>query len=246
MNFNTVQLKKGLKDSLPIALGYLPIAFTVGMAIVAKGISVLMNALFSLSASAIATVTTAKLMVVNSDYLGAFLALFLLNLRHIVLSLALSQRLENNVSLWKRFLIGIGITDENFAFAIRQKGEITADYYIGVTILPWFAWIIGTIVGSVVGNVLPEVLTVSMNMAIYAMLLYALVPGAKESRPALYTIVIAGFLSTAVRYIKPYFVGNKVAFFVLSPSMSLVFGSILSAGLIAAIFPKEDDGEDTF
>ena len=238
LKIDTVQLKKGIKDGLPIGLGYLPIAFTVGMGIISKGFSIITNALFSLSVSPMATITTTNLMSTGENYLGIFLALFLLNLRHIVLSLALSQRLGTKVPLWKKFLVGIGITDENFAFAIRNKGEISADYYIGVTIFPWITWIVGAILGSIVGNILPEVLTVAMSMAIYGMLLYALVPSAKESRPALYTIVIAGILSTMFKWISPYFLENKIISFVLSPSISLVLGAILSAAIIAIKFPK--------
>ncbi len=239
MKIDVAQFKKGVKDGLPIGLGYLPIAFTVGMGIIAKGFSIITNALFSLSVSAMATITTTNLMSTGEGYIGIFLALFLLNLRHIVLSLALSQRLEANVPLWKKLLVGVGITDENFALTIRKKGEISADYYIGVTIFPWLSWVIGAIAGSIVGNVLPQVLTVAMSMAIYGMLLYALVPSAKESRPALYAMIIAGILSTIFKWIRPYFLDNNVISFILSPSISLVVGAILSASIIAIKFPKK-------
>ena len=240
----TADFKAGLKDGLPIGLGYLPIAFTVGMGLIAKGFSILVNAMFSLSVSAMATITTTNLMSTGDSYIGIFLALFLLNLRHIVLSLALSQRIEPNVSLLKRLLIGVGITDENFALAIRKKGEITADYYIGVTVFPWVAWILGAIAGSIAGNILPDVVSVAMNMAIYGMLLYALVPSAKESMPALYTIIIAGLLSTFLKWVSQFFKDNKVMSFILSPSISLVFGAILSAAMVAAIFPKKTEDND--
>lgn len=239
MKIDIVQLKKGIKDGLPIGLGYLPIAFTVGMGIISKGFSIITNALFSLSVSAMATITTTNLMSTGESCLGIFLALFLLNLRHIVLSLALSQRLETNVPLWKKFFVGIGITDENFALAIRNKGEISADYYIGVTVFPWITWVIGAILGSIIGNILPDTLTIAMSMAIYGMLLYALVPSAKESRPALYTIVIAGIFSTLFKWVRPYFLDNKIISFLLSPSISLVLGAILSAAVVAAKFPKK-------
>lgn len=229
----------GLKDGLPIGLGYLPISFTVGMGLIAKGFSFFTNALSSLSVTAMGTITMTSLMASGESYVGIFMALLLLNLRHVVLSLALSQRLEQNVPTLKKILIGIGITDENFALAIRKEGEITANYYLGVTVFPWICWIAGAIAGSITGNVLPPMITVAMQMAIYGMLLYALVPSAKKSRPALYTIALAGAISTALNLVKPFFIGNKIINFVLSPSISLVFGSILSAAIIALKFPSK-------
>ncbi len=233
----------GLRDGLPIGLGYLPIAFTVGMGIIAKGFSFLTNALSSLSITAMGTITMTSLMASGETYLGIFMALLLLNLRHVVLSLALSQRLERNVPVIKKFLVGLGITDESFAVAISKSGEITANYFIGVAVFPWICWVVGAIAGSIAGDILPQKVTVAMQMAIYGMLLYALVPSAKKSRPALYTIVLAGILSTLIRWLRPFCSGNKVTAFVFSPSISLVLGSILSATIIALKFPTHNCNE---
>ena len=244
INKEKSQFIAGLKEGLPIGLGYLPIAFTVGMGLISKGFSFLTNALSSFSVTAMGTITMTSLMSSGEAYVGIFLALFLVNLRHVVLSLALSQRLERDVPLLKKFFIGIGITDENFAVAIRKDGDITANYYIGVTVFPWICWVLGAIAGSIAGDILPPILTTAMQMALFGMLLYALVPSAKKSRPALYTIVLAGILSSVLKWLRPHFSGNKIVDFVLSPSISLVLGSILSAAIIAAKFPsskKEND-----
>ena len=238
------QFMTGVKEGLPIGLGYLPIAFTVGMGLISKGFSFLTNFLSSFSVTAMGTITMTSLMSSGETYIGIFLALFLVNLRHIVLSLALSQRLERNVPLFKKFLVGIGITDENFALAIRKDGDISANYYIGVTVFPWICWVVGAVAGSIAGDILPPLLTTAMQMALYGMLLYALVPAAKKSRPALYTMIIAGLLSTAIRWLRPCFTGNKVMSFILSPSISLVFGSIVGAAIVAAKFPSKDEEEE--
>jgi len=238
------QFMAGVKDGLPIGLGYLPIAVTVGMGLIAKGFSFLTNFLSSFSVTAMGTITMTSLMTSGETYIGIFLALFLINLRHIVLSLALSQKLERNVPIFKRFLIGIGITDENFAVAISKGGEISASYYIGVTVFPWLCWILGAVTGSLVGDILPPTLTTAMQMALCGMLLYALVPSAKKSRTALYTIVLSGLVSTAISRLRPLFANNSVMSFVFSPSISLVIGSILSASIIAAKFPSKEDGEE--
>lgn len=237
------QFIAGLKEGLPIGLGYLPIAFTVGMGLISKGFSFLTNALSSFSVTAMGTITMTSLMSSGEAYVGIFLALFLVNLRHIVLSLALSQRLERNVPLFKKFLIGIGITDESFAVAIRKNGDISANYYIGITVFPWICWIVGAIAGSIAGDILPHTLTTAMQMALFGMLLYALVPSAKKSRPALYTIVLAGALSSVLKWLRPHFSGNKIMDFILSPSISLVLGSILSAAIIAAKFPSKKEND---
>jgi len=244
MNNKNSQFMTGVKDGLPIGLGYLPIAFTVGMGLIAKGFSFLTNALSSFSITAMGTITMTSLMASGETFIGIFMALFLVNLRHIVLSLALSQRLEPNVPTWKRFLVGLGITDENFALAIGKEGEISASYFLGVSVFPYICWVVGAIAGSLAGDILPPILTVAMQMALYGMLLYALVPSAKKSRPALYTMIIAGILSTVFSKLRPVFSDNKAISFVLSPSISLVVGAILSASIIAAKFPSKNESEE--
>lgn len=231
-------LKKGLKDGFPIGLGYLPLAFTLGMNATTGGFNLLASVVMSaLSFTGVGQMTTMDLMSKHSTYFGLFVALLVINLRNIVLSLSLAQRMNNKVGFFKRLIISMGNTDEIFALTIRYKGEIPANYFLGVMTLPYAAWIIGVLVGSIASSLVPQSICTAMGMALYAMLIAAVVPACKESKPILYTAALSGVLSCILQWISPI----KA---VLKASGIIVVGSLISAIIIAILFPVKSTPEE--
>lgn len=231
-------LKKGLKDGFPIGLGYLPLAFTLGMNATTGGFNLLASVVMSaLSFTGVGQMTTMDLMSKHSTYFGLFVALLVINLRNIVLSLSLAQRMNNKVGFFKRLIISMGNTDEIFALTIRYKGEIPANYFLGVMTLPYAAWIIGVLVGSIASSLVPQSICTAMGMALYAMLIAAVVPACKESKPILYTAALSGVLSCILQWIPSI----KEA---LKASGIIVVGSLISAIIVAILFPVKSTSEE--
>lgn len=231
-------LKKGLKDGFPIGLGYLPLAFTLGINATAGGFALLPSIIMSaLSFTGVGQMTTMDLMLKHSTYLGLFIALLVINLRNIVLSLSLAQRINNNIGFFKRLVMAMGNTDEIFALTIRYKGEIPANYFLGVMTLPYAAWIAGTLVGSIASTLVPQEICTAMGMALYAMLIASVVPACKESKTIFYTAALSGVISCVLQWIPPI---QKI----LQASGIIVIGSLISAMIIAFIFPVDSKPEE--
>mgnify|MGYP002580767768 FL=1 len=111
--------RKGLKDGLPIGLGYFAVSFTFGMMAVSNGIPVEAAVVISLT-----NVTSAgqfsglTLMLAHGSYVELALSQFIINLRYCLMSCSLSQKLDDKTPFFHRFLIGYGVTDEIFGVSV--------------------------------------------------------------------------------------------------------------------------------
>lgn len=236
--------KTGLKDGFPIGFGYLPLAFTVGLGAVNMGLKLPISmAMSMLSFTGVGQLTAMDLISRGESYIGFFLALLVINLRNIVLSLSMSQKLEPKTKLGKKLVLAMGNTDEIFALTIRREGKLPANYLLGVMTLPYAAWFLGALVGNVAGDILPIQIVIAMKMALYAMLIASVVPASKESKPILYVAIFSGILSCTLKWLRPLFTGesglDKLMSGILSPSGVLIIGSIVCAGIIGKLFPVE-------
>ena len=253
MGKKTSLFKTGLKDGYPIGFGYLPLAFTLGIGASNMGLKLPVSiAMSMLSFTGVGQLTAMDLISRNESYIGFFLALLVINLRNIVLSLSMSQKLDPKTKLGKKLVLAMGNTDEIFALTIRREGKLPANYLLGVMTLPYAAWFLGAFVGGVAGDILPPQITIAMKMALYAMLIASIVPAVKESRPIMYVAIISGTLSCILKWLRPLFTGesglDKVMSGILSPSGVIIIGSLVSAGIIGAMFPvmnknKEEEQE---
>lgn len=245
----TSLFKTGLKDGYPIGLGYLPLAFTLGIGASNMGLKLPVSiAMSMLSFTGVGQLTAMDLISRGESYIGFFLALLVINLRNIVLSLSMSQKLDPKTKLGKKLVLAMGNTDEIFALTIRREGKLPANYLIGVMAMPYATWFLGAFVGSVAGDILPVQITIAMKMALYAMLIASVVPAAKESKPILFVALISGTLSCVLKWIKPLFDGtsgfDKIMSTILSPSGVIIIGSIVSAGIIGSMFPVSTKDEE--
>ena len=117
----------GFRKGIPIGLGYLPVSFTFGVMAVAGGIPVLLTVFTSVSnLTSAGQFAGAKLIFASAGYFEIALTTFVINIGYMLMSLALSQRLEEKTSVWQRLLIGYGVTDEVFAIASVEKKRLTA------------------------------------------------------------------------------------------------------------------------
>lgn len=116
---NRKKFLEGLRDGLPIALGYLAVSFGIGISCHAAGITALQGFLMSLFNNASAgeyggiTVITE-----NAGVWMMVLMTLIINARYMLMSCALSQKLSPDTPLGVRMLIGFDVTDEVFGIAI--------------------------------------------------------------------------------------------------------------------------------
>jgi len=202
----------GTKQSIPIALGYFPVSFTFGLMAVRGGIPVWIVILISMTnLTSAGQFAGTNLIIAGSGYVEITVTTFIINIRYMLMSLSLSQKLTQGVSSIKRWTMAFGITDETFTVAAMQKKDITYPYMMGLEVLPYIGWASGTAAGAIVCTLLPETLQNSMGIALYAMFIALVIPAAKKSKAALSVAAGAILISSVLKWI-PLFSFISVAY----------------------------------
>lgn len=226
------EFNKGLKDGIPIALGYLAVSFSVGIMVISGGLSAFQGAVMSLT-----NVTSAgqfagiRIIVAGGTIFELILTQFIINLRYALMSLSLSQKLDKEVKLWQRFLIAFANTDEIFAVAMSHQKSLTFPYMLGLQALPIAGWTSGTVLGAVACHLMPESVSTAMNVMLYGMFIAVVIPAAKKSRHVLMVALLAVALSCLFANV-PVLSG-------VSDGMAIIICTVIAAGAGALI-----SGED--
>ena len=194
--------KKGLKDGLPICLGYFSVSFAFGIFSVENGLTVFQAVLISLmnltSAGQLAAV---PIIAAGGTLAELALSQLVINSRYSLMSVSLSQKLSPSVTLLKRMAIAYANTDEIFAVSVSNKEDVGSRYMAGIILLPVLGWTSGTLIGAVAGNILPPMVTAALGVAIYGMFIAIVVPVAKKEKNTALCVLMAIALSCAFRYI---------------------------------------------
>ncbi len=220
----------GLRDGVPIALGYLSVSFSVGILAIASGLTVFQGALMSLT-NVTSAGQFAGIQVIAAGGALAELALtqVIINLRYALMSLSLSQNLSEDVTIRQRLAIAFANTDEIFAVAMGHGKNLTFSYMMGLESLPVLGWTAGTVLGAVAGEVLPASVSGALSIALYAMFLAIVLPVARRQRSVLLVVVLAAVFRCALYYL-PMFAG-------ISAGMAIIFCTVAAAFLGAWLFP---------
>ena len=227
-------IKNGFKDGFPIGLGYFSVSFAFGLSTVTAGFTVWQALLISMtnltSAGQLAGVT---LMAAFASLFEIALAQLVINVRYSLMSISLSQKLDDSFKTRDRFILSAFITDEIFAVA-SSYSVISRTYMRALAVLPYIGWTLGTLSGAALGHVLPADLVSSLGIAIYGMFVAIIIPPAKKSRPILGVVLTAAGLSCLMRY-------TPVSRYI-SEGFAIIICAIVAAVVFAALCPvKEDD-----
>jgi len=225
---------KGLKHGIPIALGYIPVSFTFGLMAVKGGIPVVAAILISMTnLTSAGQFAGMNLIIEGASLIEIALTTFIVNLRYMLMSISLSQKLSNKIPDFKKYILAFGITDEIFAISAVQPGELTSSYMAGLITIPYIGWALGTAMGALTSSLLPPTLQSAMGIALYCMFIAIVVPAAKESKAALVVALTAITISSAFTWI-PYI--NS-----LSTGWVIIIATIVASSIGAVIFPREED-----
>ena len=201
-SFNGYTMGEGVKDGLPIGLGYLSVSFTFGILAVSKGLSWLQAGLISLTnITSAGQVAGLGIMTAAGGIIAMIISQIVINLRYSLMGIALSQKADKTMTPLLRILLAYGITDEIFGVAVSKKHEFGARYFFGLTVLPVIGWVAGTVIGAILGQVFPDFLTNALAIGIYGMFVSIVLPKAKHDKVILGSSVLACILSTLMFYI---------------------------------------------
>ena len=226
--------KMGLRDGIPICLGYLPVAFAFGLLATTSGLSVLEAVLISaLNVTSAGQLAAVPIIAGGGGFLELGLAQLIINLRYALMSVSLSQKMGESVTLSDRFAIAFVNTDEVFAVASSHKGMVGRKYLYALIVSPFLGWTVGTLLGAVAGNILPGIVVSALGIAIYAMFVAIVIPAAREEKSTALCALVSALLS-CIFYFAP--VLNKV-----SSGFVVIICSVAASALFAAIAPIPDE-----
>lgn len=228
--FEGYTIGEGVKDGLPIGLGYLSVSFTFGILAVSKGLSWVQAALISITnITSAGQVAGLGIMTATGGILAMIVSQIIINLRYSLMGIALSQKADRTMTPLLRILLAYGITDEIFGVAVSKKYEFGARYFFGLTILPVTGWVAGTVIGAILGQVFPAFLTNALAIGIYGMFVSIVLPKAKHDKVILNVSLLACLLSSVFFFVP-----------VLSEYVSQGFAVIISAVIsaLAGVFVR--------
>ncbi|MCF0225055.1 MAG: AzlC family ABC transporter permease [Fibrobacter sp.] len=224
---------KGVKDGFPIGIGYFAVSFSFGIA-ASKVLSWPFVTLISMT-----NLTSAGQFAglqIMADAAGTLLemiiATFFINLRYSLMAISLSQKVSASFTTPKRILLATGITDEIYAVSMAQQQAVTPRYFLGLMLLPYLGWSMGTLSGAVCGEILPGLVTNALGIALYGMFIAIVVPQMKINRPTSIAVAIAIALSLAFKYV-PALNGVTVGF-------AIIICALVASIVAAILFPVKE------
>jgi predicted branched-subunit amino acid permease len=234
---NFVQWKNGVKDGIPICLGYFAVSFTFG--IMAKGAGLTpFEAVFMSLTNLTSAGQFAALGIISasSTYLEMAFTQFILNLRYCLMSCSISQKLDKNKAFCHRFLVAFGVTDEIFGVSVLRSGALNPFYNYGLMSAAIPGWTLGTLCGVLSGSILPERIISALSIAIYGMFLAIIIPPARGNKLLACIIMISMLLSLLFA---------KLSLFSwISGGFKIIILTVLIAGIAALLFPIKDENEE--
>ena len=228
---------EGLRDGLPIGLGYFAVAFSLGIVAQSAGLNAVQGFIASFfnvaSAGEYALFTSIKAGV---TYAEVAIITLVVNARYLLMSCALSQKFDPNTSLIHRFFVGFGVTDEIFGITIARPGYINPVYNYGAIAISVPLWSLGTALGIIAGNFLPARIVSALSVALYGMFIAIIIPPAKKN------LIIA--IAVVVSFISSYICGIIPIVKDLSGGTRTIILTILISSIIAIIKPVEEENNN--
>ena len=235
---DTVQFRQGLRDGVPIGLGYFAVSFTFGMMAVSGGLTPGQAVLISLTnLTSGGQFAGLDIILASGSLWEMALTQLVINLRYCLMSFSLSQKLGQGISLPHRFVVAFGNTDEIFGVSAAREGRLSPWYNYGAMCVAIPGWTLGTLAGGVSGGLLPDFLVSAFSVAIYGMFLAVIIPPAKKNRAVLLVVIGAMAVSTLFTVIP---VLKQV-----SSGFVIIIATLLAAGAAAYFCPVHDKGGDT-
>lgn len=227
---------EGIRDGLPIGLGYFAVAFSLGIVAQAAGLNAVQGFIASFtnvaSAGEYALFTSIQ---AGATFIEVAIITLVVNARYLLMSCALSQRFDEKTPLIHRFLVGFGITDEIFGISIAREGYVNPWYNYGAITIAVPLWSIGTSLGIIAGNMLPNRVVSALSVALYGMFIAIIIPPAKKNLVIAVAVVvsfIASYACIVLPWIKDVSGGTR----------TIILTVIISA-VVALVKPVNDEDE---
>ncbi|MBP0725927.1 AzlC family ABC transporter permease [Bacillus sp. RG28] len=224
--------REGLIASVPLVIGYLPVAFTFGL--LAKQSEI--NMFNTMSMSGLVYAGASQFMGLSMFLKGIstfqiLLATFILNFRNFVMSLSFNHQ-QRHIPKGKRIYLSLTLTDENYAITSLNNQSSNqklkdSNYFIALHSVAYLSWLIGTLLGVLFSNFIPATLRDSMGISIYALFIGLLTPAIRSNWKSCVIVLISMFL-------------NSIFSLYISKGWSLIISTLLASSFSIILLKGED------
>lgn len=237
MENNQTAFRNGMRDGMPIALGYFAVAFTLGIAAKNAGFSAVQAMVESLTNNASAgEYAVFSLVSAGAGCWEVAVMTLVANARYLLMSCSLSQKLAPETPLYHRMLVAFDVTDEIFGISIAVPGRLNPWYTYGAMAMAIPGWGLGTFFGVAVGNVLPPRLISALSVGLYGMFLAIIIPPARKNRVVL-ALVLLSFAAS--------FAASRWALMAgLSSGVKTILLTVVISLGAAILFPVRDEKDE--
>ena len=227
---------KGIRDGIPIALGYFAVAFTLGIAAKKAGFTPLQAFVSSFTTNASAG-QYAGIALIQAGAGLAEIAIMeaVANARYLLMSASLSQKFSPDTPFIHRLLVGYDVTDEIFGISVTVPGYLNPFYSYGAMTMALPGWALGAMLGVLFGTILPPRVVSALGVGVYGMFIAIIVPPARRSRVIAGVVLVSAAVSFAL---------DRIALFAaLSAGMRTILMTVLLSAAAALLFPVKTDTE---
>ena len=225
---------QGLRDGVPIGLGYFAVSFGIGISAHIAHLSVFQGFLLSfLNNASSGECGGITIIASDSGFLAMAVMMLVVNARYLLMSCALSQHLSPDTPLGWRMLLAYDLTDEIFGLAIAQPGYLDVWYYVGAMCAAMPGWSLGTVLGVLMGNLMPAWAESGFSVMLFGMFLAIIIPVGKQNRIVLGCIAasfLCGWLASVLPLTRE-----------LSEGMRILILTIVISAIAALLFPHSEE-----
>lgn len=235
-NENKKWFKNGIIAGIPIAFGYFAVSFSLGICANNAGLTPFQGLIVSMLCNASAGEYAGfTLIASNAPYIEVAFVTFITNARYILMSCAISQKVDSDLPIHHRVLMSYDMTDEIFSINMA-KHSLNPYYTYGAVIVALPCWAIGTSLGIITGNILPMNIVSALSVALYGMFLASIIPPAKKNK-VIACIIIISFISSYICQYIPFIS-------TLSDGIKVILLTVSISSIAAILFPKREKEEN--
>ena len=220
----------GVKTGLPICMGVIPVGISFGIIARQGGLESWQAILMSIIVIAGASQIMAVGMLVQGASVPAIIfATFLINLRHLIMSTYVMNRLKE-IGLLKKMALAYVLVAETFAlFSMSEESEDDDKFMFGINVVLGVSWIVSTMIGCIALSVLPETISKSLGIAFYASFIAILMPNIRKNMQLFLVVLITGII-------------NSIFGMFFSSSTALILSILTGAGIGMFIIKDQERG----
>lgn len=206
---------QGIKDCIPTLLGYISIGLAFGVVGSASGLSVLEIALLTILIYAgSAQFIFCALLLTNSPASAIIVTIFVVNLRHLLMSLTIAPHFTR-YSMLRNVGFGTLLTDETFGVAVTkqmQTGKLYGKWMDGLNITAYLFWILSCVAGAFLGQWVANPEKWGLDFALIAMFVALLVLQLSSvgKNKIMHYLMLIGYMMV-IMYVLSYLVPSHVA-----------------------------------